>query len=269
MTRYEAMEDARPLPARTRRLGLWQFAALLLAIVVAIETVAIIVVVVPMNWKLFQDYEYYRAVGERFVQDGSYYLPRQLSGPYVVALMQDVLYPPIALWLFVPFTVLPAFVWWAIPVAVTGYVLWTLRPAPWTWCVMLLLVAWPRAIGAYLFGNTDMWAVAAVAAGIRWGWPVVLLAIKPIFAPFALIGIRRRSWWVAAAVLAVVSIPMFPLWLDYVRSTRNMTIDLDYSLGSVPLMFVPIVAWIGSPSAPGWVARFRRPIASPRPARPG
>lgn len=243
---------------RARALGLWQFAALLLALLVAVETVAIIVIVVPMNWKLGQDFEYYRAVGERFLADGSYYLPRQLSGPYVVALMQDVLYPPLALLLFVPFAVLPWVLWWAIPIAITSYVLWTLRPAPWAWCAMLLLLAWPRAIGAYLFGNTDIWAVAAVAAGIRWGWPAVLLAVKPVFAPFALIGIRYRSWWVAAVVLVLVSIPMLPLWLDYVRSTRNMSINGDYSLGSLPLLLVPIVAWIGGPAAPRWVARLRR-----------
>jgi hypothetical protein len=219
--------------------------------------VAIVLFVVPMNWKLFQDYEYYRAVGERFLSDGSFYLPRQLSGPYLVHLMEDVLYPPVALLLFIPFAVLPAVLWWVIPMTITGYVLWKLQPAPWAWCVMLILLAHPRGIGSYLFGNTDIWAVAIIAAGIRWKWPAVLLVFKPIYLPFALIWIRHRSWWIALALVALVSLLMLPLWLDYLASTRNMTINADYSLGSLPLMLVPIVAWIGSPSAPPWVARIR------------
>ena len=36
----------------------------------------------------------------------------------------------VALWLFVPFTVLPAVLWWAIPIAVTAWAIWRLRPAP-------------------------------------------------------------------------------------------------------------------------------------------
>ena len=252
-----------------RSIGLWQFAAVVLLAVLVIEIVLIVVFVVPINWKLGQDYVYYRDVGARFVDSGSYYLDRQLHGPYVVALMVDVLYPPVALLLFVPFAYLPWFLWWAIPIAITGYVLWTLRPAPWALCVMLLLMMYPWSIGAYLFGNTEMWVVAVVAASIRWGWPSVLLLIKPPFLPLAIIGMRRRSWWIAAAVIGAISIPMLPLWLDYVNSTLNMSIRSDYALGGIPLVSVPLVAWIGGPNAPAWVERVAvivRPRLARRPA---
>jgi hypothetical protein len=257
---HASTESTLSLPAAgasvpSRRIGRLEFAALVLLVVLAIEVVWIVLFVVPLNWKLGQDYVYYRDVGQRFIDSGSYYLPRQLNGPYVVALMVDVLYPPVALLLFVPFAFLPWFLWWAIPIAITGYVLWKLRPAPWAWCVMLILMMYPWSIGSYLFGNTEMWVVAVVAATIRWGWPGVFLVLKPPFLPLALIGIRRRSWWIAAAVLAAISIPMLPLWLDYVTSTLNMSIRSDYAVGGIPLVLVPIVAWISGPDAPKWVGR--------------
>ena len=110
---------------------------------------------------------------------------------------------------------------------------------------MLLLLAWPRAIGAYLFGNTDVLAVAAVAGGLRWGWPVLLLAIKPTLLPFALVGIRHRSFWLAAAAFAAASLLMLPMWFDYLVVLRNLSIGGAYSLGSVPLLLVPVVARFG------------------------
>jgi hypothetical protein len=192
------------------------------------------------------DYRFFVGISQRWLADGSYYLPRQLEGvPYAMLPVQDVMYPPSALFLFVPFAFLPAVLWWAIPIAVTLYVVRWLKPAPWAVCVMLVLLMWPRAIGAYVYANTDIWMAAFVAAGLRWGWPAVMLTLKPTLAPLALIGIRQRSWWVALAVLALVSFPMLPLWLDYLVAVRNIQIALDYSLGSVPLIVMPLVAWLG------------------------
>ena len=110
---------------------------------------------------------------------------------------------------------------------------------------MLLLLCWPRAHAAFLFGNTDMWAMAGVAAGLLWGWPAFLLLLKPTFAPLAIIGIgsRRRTGWFALVILAAASLAMLPLWLDYVMVIRNVRIGLDYALASVPLVVIPIVAW--------------------------
>jgi hypothetical protein len=195
---------------------------------------------------LGMDYGFYRDVGARWLSDGSYYLPHQLAGPYDLELMRDVLYPPTALLLFVPAAVLPAVVWWAVPIGLTIYVSLGWRPERWAIGAALLLLAWPRAHAAFLFGNTDIWAMAAVAAGLRWGWPAILVALKPTLAVLALIGIRRESWWLAAFGLGFLAAGTMSLWLDYfivLGNTQNM--GLDYSLGAIPLLAVPVVLWIG------------------------
>jgi len=192
------------------------------------------------------DYGFYRDVGARWLADGTYYLPHQLAGPYDLELMRDVLYPPTGLLLFVPAAVLPGVLWWAVPIGVTIYVARGWSPQRWAIGAALLLLAWPRAHAAFLFGNTDMWAMAAVAAGLRWGWPVIFVALKPTLAFLALIGIRRESWWLAAFGLGLLTAATMSLWLDYfiaLGNTRNM--GLDYSLGAIPLLCVPIVLWAG------------------------
>ena len=112
---------------------------------------------------------------------------------------------------------------------------------------MLLLLAWPKATNSIVYGNTDMWMMAAVAGGLRWGWPALLLFLKPTLAIFALVGIRHRSWWIGLAALAIVSIIQLPLWLDYVVAMRNLSIHADYSVVSIPMLLIPIVAWMARP----------------------
>jgi hypothetical protein len=242
MTRVSLV--ARPGNKEPRR-NLLRFAAGVVFVLLCAETAYLVAVVLPWNWELGQDFRYYASLGSQWLADGSYYLSRQLEGPYVARLMEDVLYPPNALYLFVPAAVLPWILWWAVPIAVTGYVIWQWKPAPWAVVVMLVLLMWPRAIGAYLFGNTDMWAVAGIAAGLRWGWPAVLLVLKPTFAPFALLGVRRRSWWIGLLLLCAVSLLQLPLWFDYLAAIRNISIPPDYSLGSLPLLLVPVIGWLG------------------------
>ena len=159
--------------------------------------------------------------------------------------MVDVLYPPHALFLFVPLVFLPALVWWIVPLAVLGVTVWRWRPTPWTWPVMILLLMWPRANSAFLFGNTDMWMAAGIAAGLTWGWPALALTLGPTRSGLAFIGVRTRAWWGALVVLAVVSVAMIPLWVDYFTVIRTVQVGFDYSLGSLPLLLVPIVAWLG------------------------
>jgi hypothetical protein len=195
---------------------------------------------------LGMDYGFYHDVGARWLADGSYYLPHQLAGPYDLELMRDVLYPPTGLLLFVPAALLPGVLWWAVPIVVTIFIARGWSPQRWALGAALLLLAWPRAHAAFLFGNTDMWAMAAIAAGLRWGWPGILVGLKPTLALLVLIGVRRRSWWLAAAGLGFLAATSVGLWLDYVTvlgNTRSM--GLDYSLGAIPLLCVPIVLWIG------------------------
>jgi hypothetical protein len=192
-----------------------------------------------------QDFAFYRDVAQRWLTTGAYYLPDQLAGPHQLTLMRDVLYPPTALYLFVPFVWLPAFLWWAIPLGVLGYAFWRWQPAAWTWPLLAFGLLWPRTQGAFLFGNTDMWIAAAIAAGFLWGWPAALVALKPIFLPFALAGAPRWAWWLGWAVCALVSLPMLPLWFDYLVTLRNAGIPWLYSLANVVLPAMPVVAWAG------------------------
>lgn len=237
-----------------------------------LRLVPLAVIVLVGSWLLFvalfyivreprsigYDYAFYRDVGARWLADGTYYLPYQTAGPYSFTTMLDVLYPPTGLFLFVPFAVLPAVLWWLIPAAITGYVIWSCRPNVWTVALILLLLAWPKATNSIVYGNTDIWMMATVAGGLRWGWPALFLLIKPTLAIFALVGIRHRSWWVGLAVLVVVSLLQLPLWLDYVVAMRNLAIHADYSLVSIPMLLIPIVAWVRRPLGALSGVRVRR-----------
>jgi hypothetical protein len=227
----------------------WLLAALLVGLLAA-EAVAF-VEIIDRGSELYlgMDYLFYRDLGVRWLADGQWYLPFQFA-PHEFTNMVSNVYPPSALPLFVGAAVMPWIVWWAVPIAVLGFTLYRWRPSPWAWVAILVLMMWPRSIGGYLYGNTTMWTSAGLAAGLAWGWPVVLLAIKPSVAPFALLALRHRSAWVAGLVVAVLSLPMLPLWLDYLTVMRNQTsTHLVVILGDVPLMLVPLVAWWGRRAA--------------------
>jgi hypothetical protein len=245
-----SFRDGAPGPAfgRGQRLQFrmpWGFVAGVVAILVAAEAVAIAVLfVIPSPYlHVGMDWEFYRDLGARWLANGSYYQPHQLMGPYVFTTMVDNMYPPHALLLFVPFVFLPAVLWWAIPISILGYVLAWIRPARWAWVVILVLLAWPRSIADVLTGNTDLWVVAIIAAAVRWGWPAVLVTIKPTFAPIVAFGLAR-PWQTAIAIipLVVVALAALPLWFDYAKIISNVTIDPGYSLISTPLLLIPIVA---------------------------
>jgi hypothetical protein len=223
-------------PDRLLRLGL-------IGIGLALLAITVVVAVSTRGHEAGMDFWFYRDIAVRWLADGTYYLPHQLTGePYPLTPMVDVLYPPNALVLFVPFVWLPAILWWVIPLAVVAYVVWSYRPSPWGWVAIVACIAWPRTFGAVLFGNTDMWVAAAVAGGLRWGWPAALLAIKPMFAPLGIVGIRKRSTWVAGAFMVAVSLPMLG---DYWTAARNLVVTdpLAYWTVSIPFALLPIVAW--------------------------
>jgi hypothetical protein len=197
------------------------------------------------------DYWYYRDLGARWLVDGSFFWPHQLAGSYQFTSMVDVVYPPPALLLFVPLAVLPWIVWWAVPAAVMAYALYRWRPGPWAIAAAAVLLAFPKSTWDVIGGNTDIWVAAGVAGGLLWGWPAALVALKPTLLPFALVGIRHRSWWLALGVGIALSLAMLPLWLDYVTAMRNVRgIDLAYSLEAVPLMAIPLLLWLGRSQQP-------------------
>jgi hypothetical protein len=104
-----------------------------------------------------------------------------------------------------------------------------------------------------------MWVGAAIAAGVRWGWPAVFATFKPSVAIFGAIGIQTRAWWIAAGALAIVSLPFIALWVDYPRVLVNSSAEIGYSIGDLPYLGLPIVAWLvssrrGTTSPLDWTA---------------
>ncbi len=187
------------------------------------------------------DYTLYMDATRRWLDGGAFFQPYQLAGPYPIQ-MGDVLYPPYTLYLFIPFTILPAALWWAIPLGITALVLWRLRPAPVAWPFIALCCFWPPFVARIVAGNPVMWAMAAVALGFLVRWAFVGALIKPSLFPFALIGIRDRAWWVALAVVAIASVPFGALWVDWVRAVTNSSGGLFYSLQDVPILLLPVIA---------------------------
>jgi hypothetical protein len=155
---------------------------------------------------------------QRWLDTGVMYLPHQLAGPYHVT-GQDFLFPPIAMYVFIPFLFLPIVIWWIVPAVALVACFRRFRPALWTF---------------------PMYA-----------WPFVLIVIKPSFLPLALLGARRRSWWIAAAIVGVAAIPFGSLWLDYVTAIRNSGLPLYYSLLQLPIVLAPLVMWIGRTTPAG------------------
>jgi hypothetical protein len=61
-------------------------------------------------------------------------------------------------------------------------------------------------------------------------------------------GIRRRSWWGGAVVLAVLSLPfvLTGLWGEWLRALANSRGGgLLYSSLEAPMLLLPLVAWLG------------------------
>ncbi len=221
------------------------------------------------------DYQTYIAATQRFLAGGGFYAPYQLAGPYLIG-TRDILYPPTALALFVPFTVLPPFLWWAIPLGIVTWVLAWERPSRWGWAVILGLIVLPfpfdwhfsYALQLVVTGNPAMWVAAAVAAGTRWGWPSAFVLLKPSLAPFVLIGVRQRWWWVACGIIAALALATLPLWTGYVAvllNARGPRASLFYSVTDLPLVLIPIAAWFtGQRRSTGWWEPAWDWIAEPR-----
>src|SRR4029077_2957645 len=102
-----------------------------------------------------------------------------------------------------------AVVWWAPPLGVGAAVVAALRPRPLTWPLVAFCLVNPTTLLKIWTGNPVIWSMAAMALAVvgasRFAPPSVLL--KPSLAPFALFGIRRRSWWAGAAVFVLLCLP--------------------------------------------------------------
>lgn len=192
------------------------------------------------------DYELYLGATSSWLAGEGFYLPHQLAGPYVIT-HGDVLYPPTFLVLLVPFQVLPAVLWWALPLAITGIVVIRYRPSPVAWLAISVCLWFPITGVKILHGNPGLWFMAAIGLGTILAWPSALVLLKPTVLPFALIGIRRRAWWFGFAGLVAVSLLFLPMWPDYITVLRNAISPdgLLYSLNEYPMLAIPAIAWLG------------------------
>ena len=212
-----------------------------------------------LHWLIGIDADIYFKAAGTWLADGQWYLPRQLAGPYGI-LYGDVLYPPTLLYLLLPFGVLPHVLWWAIPVGAIGLGLAALRPPRWSWWLLVLCLAWPLSVEQLVKGNPVLWVMAIETVCLARGWPLTLVLLKPSLAPFALVGIRRRSWWLLLAAMLLATLPFLGLALRYpqvVLDSRGG--GLLYSVRDIPLLLLPLVA-----AAAGGRLRFRagRPFIS-------
>jgi hypothetical protein len=238
------------LPDLERRTAILLSVALLL-----IPVGFVLIVPHPLEQPLGVDYQLYRDVTARWLAGGPYFEPYQVAGPYDIR-AGDVLYPPVALWLFVPFAAatgtlaaIAAVLWFAIPLVLTALAVGWLRPRPAVWPLIALCLTNPTTLLKIWTGNPVIWSMAAMAIAVlagssRFAAPFVLL--KPSLAPFALFGLNRRAWWIGLAAFLLLCLPFGALWADWVGSVLNSRGGgLLYSTLEIPMLLLPLVAWLG------------------------
>ena len=226
-------------------------AALLALAVCLIPVLFVAVVHHPLEQPFGVDRDLYLTVTRRWLDGGPYLEPYQLAGPYEIR-AGDILYPPVALVLFVPFALagaLGAVLCYAIPLAGTVAAVVWLRPRPVVWPVLALCATNPTTLLKIWTGNPVIWSMLALAIatiGARWRAAAPFLLLKPSLAPFALFGANRRSWWLGLALLVAASVPFAAMWGDWVASVLNSRGGgLLYSALEVPMLLLPLVAWFG------------------------
>ena len=136
-----------------------------------------------------------------------------------------------------PFTVLPGALYWLIPAVLTMIAFWRLRPAPWSVMAMIVLAAAGFVQGPIFWGTPVFWLVPVVAWGGLLGWPAPFVLLKPTLAPFALVGMRRpRAFLMGILLLSVLSLPLIPLWWDWLAAIRHSDLspDLRHRAGRPP-----------------------------------
>lgn len=249
------MLERPPFPVTHERPDVGRLTVAFAGIAVAFAAVSLIATgtaVVNEHFALGGDFGGYLEATRHWLSGGGFYLDRQLAGPYEIT-SGDILYPPVALVLFVPFLVLPAVLWWVIPLSIVAWIVaWivvSLRPAPWTWPLIAVCLTNPWSIQLTHSGNPTIWIAAFVALSVRWPWVSALVLLKPSLFPLAFVGIRDRRWWVAAGVIGVASLLMLPMtldWLHVVFDGRGRYSGLVYSWTHAPMAATALIARLGA-----------------------
>ena len=197
------------------------------------------------------DHQIYRAAALRWSQGGTWFFPEQVAGvPYEV-IQGHIMYPPVALAWLLPGAYLPDVLWYGVPIAVIAGVVLYQRPSVWGWAGIALCLGYPWSAPHLLAGNPGIWVAAACALGTIWRPAFALVLAKPSLAPFALIGVRHRGWWVIAGLGLLGSLLFLPMtiqWLGVVLNARGQFSGLLYGLRDLGWMLLPLVAW--------WFGRF-------------
>ncbi|HEY6569357.1 MAG TPA: hypothetical protein VIZ22_03660 [Candidatus Limnocylindrales bacterium] len=206
------------------------------------------------------DFTMYLDHTERALAGGSFYLDRQLHGHYPI-LTGDSYYPPTTMLLFAPFLVLPALLWWILPLGIIAAVVVYWRPSLWGLVAIAGCVWWWRSVQIVVLGNPSMWVAAAVAAGTVIRWPLALVILKPTLLPVAALGSDRRSFWLALGIIAMVSVPFGRQWVDYAHAALDSSVQWSYSLNDVPIVLIGVIAWLASTRRPPLGVLSWRPAA--------
>jgi hypothetical protein len=191
------------------------------------------------------DFHIYRDAAQRLFAEGTWYLDRQVHGPYSIE-YGDVLYPPVIAWLLGPFVPLPTALWWFFPTIAIGHAWAANRPRPWARALIVLCLLPPLTFEQLLKGNPVLWLIAGEAVALARGWGTAFILLKPSLFPFALIGFPKASWWLSLGVLAILSVPFLAPTLLYpqvILDSRGG--GLLYSIRDVPLLLIPILLWFG------------------------
>jgi hypothetical protein len=232
---------------------LWIPLTVVLIAALAIEWALVLAHPTNLQAEIGGDYTIYMDAARRWLAGGSFFAPYQFAGPYELV-APAVLYPPTILALLVPFTLLPAVLWWVIPIGLIAGIVVSWQPARWAWPLIVLCLLWGQTGAILVNGTPTLWIAAFVALGTRWPLASALVMLKPSVFPFALTGLRDRRWWLVGIALAALSLPLLPLWEQWIAVLRNGTgerASVLYSLADAPLLALPLIA--------RWATTAKRP----------
>lgn len=215
------------------------------------------------------DFITYRNYGAHFLATGNFYMPNQYVAPWWVGSGNPPpanLYPPPALYLFVAFTFIPWPLWWGIPLGLSAWVIWWWRPALWSWPIIAAILCTVPFAAAVTLGNSGMWVMAAIALATRWPAASWFLVAKPNDLVLTLPFVPKRGWWVGLVAAALVSLPLLPLWIDWLTALRFYAgATWLYEVEAWPMLLIPVLARLASTrkgvalgGAKGAVLRLRR-----------
>jgi hypothetical protein len=210
------------------------------------------------------DFRLYVDAASTWLATGQFYPAYELAGPYQVMGAGEVLYPPIMLWLFVPFTILPGFLWWITPIGLAGLAVYRMRPAWWGLALIAGLSVTHAVQGPFFWGTPAIWLLPAVAWGLSKGWPAVAVLIKPTLALFILSGLGHPKGLVCGMVaFGLLAVPFGTMWLEWLTAIRNSDLDPSYAVTQNALLVLPVIAWVSSPGFQLAATPARRTLRAP------